>query len=57
MVYLLREYYVKPKRELRSVHPRDILRTLVGIARYHNVPPVLTPSLLDRACLTYSVDR
>jgi hypothetical protein len=56
MVYLLREYYVKPKRELRSVHPRDILRTLVGIARYHNVPPVLTPSLLDRACLTYSVD-
>ena len=56
LVYLLREYYVKPKRELRSVHPRDILRTLVGIARYHNVPPVLTPSLLDRACLTYFVD-
>jgi predicted ATPase with chaperone activity len=56
LVYLLREYYVKPKRELRSVHPRDILRTLVGIARYHNIPPTLSPNLLDRACQTYFVD-
>jgi predicted ATPase with chaperone activity len=56
LVYLLREYYVKPKRELRSVHPRDILRTLIGIARYHNISPVLTPKLLDRACQTYFVD-
>jgi predicted ATPase with chaperone activity len=56
LVYLLREYYVKPKRELRSVHPRDILRTLVGIARYHNIPPALSPNLLDRACQSYFVD-
>lgn len=56
LVYLLREYYVKPKRELRSVHPRDILRTLVGIARYHNIPPVLSQQLIDRACQTYFVD-
>ncbi len=56
LVYLLREYYVKPKRELRSVHPRDILRTLVGIARYHNMPPVLSQQLIDRACQTYFVD-
>ncbi|HEY8447500.1 MAG TPA: ATP-binding protein [Thermomicrobiales bacterium] len=56
LVYLLREYYVKPKRELRSVHPRDILRTLVGIARYHGVPPALTPQLIDKACQTYFVD-
>ena len=56
LVYLLREYYVKPKRELRSVHPRDILRTLIGIARYHNIPPVLSQKLLDRACQTYFVD-
>ncbi len=56
LVYLLREYYVKPKRELRSVHPRDILRTLIGIARYHNIPPVLSQQLIDRACQTYFVD-
>lgn len=56
LVYLLREYYVKPKRELRAVHPRDILRTLVGIARYHNIPPVLTPQLLEKACQAYFVE-
>lgn len=56
LVYLLREYYVKPKRELRAVHPRDILRTLVGIARYHNIPPVLTPQLLEKACAAYFVE-
>jgi len=56
LVYLLREYYVKPKRELRSVHPRDILRTLVGISRYRDVPPTLTTELIDRACQTYFVE-
>jgi hypothetical protein len=56
LVYLLREYYVKPKRELRSVHPRDILRILVGISRYRDVPPVLSPELLDQACQTYFVE-
>ncbi|MBA2755025.1 MAG: ATP-binding protein [Chloroflexia bacterium] len=56
LVYLLREYYVKPKRELRSVHPRDILRILIGIARYMDISPRLTPDLLDRACHTYFVE-
>lgn len=56
LVYLLREYYVKPKRELRSVHPRDILRILIGIARYMDISPRLTPDLLDRACNTYFVE-
>jgi predicted ATPase with chaperone activity len=56
LVYLLREYYVKPKRELRACHPRDILRTLTGIARYLDMPPALSPELIDRACQTYFVD-
>jgi SpoVK/Ycf46/Vps4 family AAA+-type ATPase len=56
LVYVLREFYVKPKRELRSVHPRDILRTLVGIARYQGVAPTLSQTLIDRACQTYFVE-
>jgi predicted ATPase with chaperone activity len=56
LVYLLREYYVKPKRELRACHPRDILRTLIGIARYLDQPAVLSIDLVDRACGTYFVD-
>lgn len=55
LVHLLREYYVKPKRELRSVHPRDILRILIGIARYSDVPPELTPDLIDQACTAYFI--
>ena len=56
LVYLLREYYVKPKRELRSCHPRDILRTLIGIARYMDEPAILSTDLIDRACNTYFVE-
>ena len=56
LVYLLREYYVKPKRQLRACHPRDILRTLTGIARYLDEPAVLSTELLDKACATYFVE-
>jgi hypothetical protein len=56
LVYLLREYYVKPKRELRACHPRDILRTLIGIARYLDRPASLSQDLIDRSCNTYFVD-
>lgn len=56
LVYLLREYYMKPKRELRACHPRDILRTLIGIARYLDEPAVLSTDLVDRACRTYFVE-
>ncbi|MGA7672235.1 MAG: ATP-binding protein [Nitrolancea sp.] len=56
LVHLLREHYVKPKRELRSCHPRDILRTLLGIARYLGTSPSLSPDLIDRACSTYFVE-
>ena len=48
--------YVKPKRELRACHPRDILRTLTGIARYLDKPAVLSTDLIDRACHTYFVE-
>lgn len=56
LVHLLREHYVKPKRELRSCHPRDILRTIEGIARYFGSTPSLSPDLIDRACATYFVE-
>lgn len=55
LAYLLRTYYVN-KRELRACHPRDILRALVGAARYLGQEPRLTPELIDRACRSYFVD-
>jgi predicted ATPase with chaperone activity len=56
LVYLLREHYVKQQRELRACHPRDILRILLGIAKYLNASPSLEPDLIDRACRSYFVD-
>lgn len=54
--YLLQEYYVKPNRQLRACHPRDILDHLTDIARFHGVPPQLTKELIDQACEGYFVD-
>lgn len=47
------DYYIKPKRKPRAVHPRDIIEELVDIARYRNIPPTMSKELLDLACEAY----
>ncbi|MBZ0295461.1 MAG: ATP-binding protein, partial [Anaerolineae bacterium] len=56
LAYLLNEWYIKHDRDLRSVHPRDILSQLIDIATYLNRPPTLTKDLIDRACTSYFVE-
>ena len=56
LTYLLQEYYVKPDRELRACHPRDILDHLTDIARFHGIPPQMTKELINQACEGYFVD-
>ncbi len=51
--YLITEYYIKPKRRPRGVHPRDILDELLDIARYRGIAPALSHELIDQACNTY----
>ena len=55
-VYLLREHYVKAKRELRSCQPRDLVKQLIGIAAYQGIQPSLSKELLDQAVQTYFVE-
>jgi len=55
LAYLLQRHYADTGRDMRACHPRDILRTLVGMARYDGTPPALTPELIDEACETYFV--
>ncbi|HYN87587.1 MAG TPA: hypothetical protein VER55_03605 [Ardenticatenaceae bacterium] len=55
-VYLLKEYYLKPRRELRSVHPRDILDQIKDIAAYRGIRPTLSKELIDQACSAYFVE-
>jgi predicted ATPase with chaperone activity len=54
--YLLNEWYIKPERKVRSVHPRDIIEQIIDISRYQNTPPALTKELIDRAARAYFVD-
>nr|HID13729.1 AAA family ATPase [Anaerolineae bacterium] len=56
LAYLIQEHYLKPNRARRACHPRDIVDQLIDIARYLNVPPVLSKDLIDRACSAYFVE-
>lgn len=51
--FIVTEFYVKPKRKPRAVHPRDIIEELVDIARFRGVQPALTNELMTLACQAY----
>jgi predicted ATPase with chaperone activity len=55
-LHLLQKWYREAQRPLQSVHPRDILKTLIAICEYVGTPPQLTPELIDEACSCYFVD-
>jgi hypothetical protein len=54
--YLMGEYYLKPNRRPRGVHPRDIVDELLDIAGYRGIPPILSTELLDEACRAYFLE-
>lgn len=54
-VHLINEWYVKPKRALQSVHPRDLLKIVRSLCEYEGQQPHLTPQLIDDACRSYFV--
>lgn len=56
LAYLLKKWYIDMDRDLRFVHPRDLLSQLIDIAAYLGVEPRLTPDLIDRAAASYFVE-
>jgi predicted ATPase with chaperone activity len=56
LAYLIREWYQKYDRDLRFVHPRDILSQLLDASSYLGVEPRMTKDLLDRAAESYFVE-
>ena len=56
LAYLIQEHYLKHNRPKRACHPRDIVDQLIDIARYLNVPAMLSKDLIDRACEAYFVE-
>lgn len=55
LAYLLKEWYINQERNLRSVHPRDLISQLLDIATYLNKPPILSKDMIDRAAASYFV--
>jgi hypothetical protein len=54
--YLFARWYTGGTIEPRSCHPRDIVEHLTDFAHFYGVPPVLSKTLLDRACQSYFVE-
>jgi predicted ATPase with chaperone activity len=55
-VHLLQKWYREPKRVMQSVHPRDVVKTIVSICDYEGITPHMTPELIDEACISYFVN-
>ena len=55
-IYLMQEWYIKPHRALKAVHPRDILDHILDICNYTGSKPQMTKDLLDQACEAYFVN-
>lgn len=53
--YLMREHYAKAEREMKAVHPRDLIDQIADIAEYRRVRPEMSVELLDEACQSYFV--
>lgn len=55
-IHLLQYWYRQPRRIMQAVHPRDIVKTVMAICDYENVPVRLSKELIDEACASYFVD-
>jgi predicted ATPase with chaperone activity len=55
-LHLLQKWYREPQRKLQSVHPRDLVNIVLAICEYDNIPPSLSPEILDDAARSYFVE-
>jgi hypothetical protein len=51
--YLFAEFYEKRGIPPRGCHPRDVISHVLDIAKYRQVPPELTATLIEEACRSY----
>ncbi|MFN2433410.1 MAG: ATP-binding protein [Gemmatimonadota bacterium] len=56
VMYLFKRYYAEGRIQPRSCHPRDLIDHLIDFANFYGVPPVLSKTLIDRACQSYFVE-
>jgi SpoVK/Ycf46/Vps4 family AAA+-type ATPase len=54
--YIIERYYRPKHRNLRGVHPRDIIDLLMDISSFQDREPECSRELIDLACASYFID-
>lgn len=56
LAYLIKKWYLKPGRNLRGSHPKEICDQIIDISKFLNCKPAMTKELLDQAANAFFVD-
>ena len=56
LAYLIKNWYIKPNRNLRGSHPREICNQIMDISKFLGCKPEMTRELLDQAADAFFVD-
>ncbi len=56
LAYLIKNWYIKPNRNLRGSHPREICNQILDISTFLGCKPEMTRELIDQAADAFFVD-
>lgn len=56
LAYLIKKWYIKPGRNLRGSHPREICNQILDISKFLGCKPEMTRELIDQAADAFFVD-
>jgi len=56
LAYLIKKWYLKPGRNLRGSHPKEICDQIIDISKFLNCKPAMTRDLLDQAANAFFVE-
>ncbi len=56
LAYLIKKWYIKPERNLRGSHPREICNQIIDISKFLGCKAEMTQELLDQAADAFFVD-
>lgn len=56
LAYLIKNWYIKPSRNLRGSHPKEICNQILDISKFLGCKPEMTRELIDQAADAFFVD-
>jgi len=56
LAYLIKNWYIKPNRNLRGSHPKELCNQILDISKFLGCKPEMTRELIDQAADAFFVD-